>query len=222
MSINRILINLRKNEDEFITSNTIRDYSNKLHYQFDYVIKFLTSQGFILEILNDLFYVKDIDEINNHKLKYSNYELISKMLAFKKITSWYFGLNTALTFDLSEKNEIFFEHDTSIDYIINYGFSVDRPIKINGNQFSFLTFKEDLLNFGIIDNGKFRYSNLEKTILDYIYLYQCNNVREGKIIVEISKYKKYVSMKRILEYMKHYPKNVEEILEKTFFKNNLI
>lgn len=217
MSMNRILNDLRKDEEEFITPNTIRSYSNKLHYEVRDVIKYLTSQGHLLQILDDLFYVKSIDECTTNQLKYSNYELIAKVLTHKKVSNWYFGLHTALTFDLKEENEVFFDNDLSIDYVINHGFTVNRPIQINGNKFSFLIFKEDLLNFGIRDNGKYRYSDLEKTILDYIYLYNCNQVRIGKIIVEVSKYKNSVSTEKILEYSKHYPANVGAVLEKVMF-----
>ena len=218
MSMNRIITDLRSNEEEFINFDTIRDYSNKLNYNVRNVMKYFTSQGYILEILKDLFYVKDVDEFQKKESKYSNYELISKALALKDIKNWYFGLNTALTFDLKEKNDVFFENNTDIDYIINDRISMNKPITIDGNKFAFLSFNAELLNFGITDNGKYRYSNLEKTILDYVYLYNSNNVSQGKIIVEVSKYRNAVSMERIIEYLKYYPAIVTTILEKTNFK----
>ncbi len=216
MSMNRILNELRSNESEFITSNSVRDYSNKLNYKVGDVMKYFTSQKYIFEVLNDMFYLTDVDEFQKKELKYSQYELISKALAFKNINTWYFGLNTALTFDSNEKNDVFFENNKNINYVINNRFSGDKLI-INGDIFSFLIFKKELLNFGIKDNGKYRYSNLEKTILDYVYLYNSNQVREGKIITEIMKYKNFISIERIKKYSKHYPANVAAILEKAKF-----
>ncbi len=217
MSMNRILNDLRSDEEEFITSDTIRTYSKKMYYDARDVIKNFTSQGYIFEVLDDMFYIKDVDEFKNSVLKYSQYELVSKALAFKNINNWYFGLHSALPFDLNEKNEVFFGSDTEINYIITDRFTVNKPVIINGDKFLFLVFKKELLDFGIKDNGKFRYSNLEKTILDYVYLYSCNKVREGKIIVELSKYKNSVSSERISRYSKHYPANVAAILEKINF-----
>ena len=213
--MNRILNDLRSDEGEFITSNTVKSYSNKLHYDVGDVMKYLTSQGYILEILDGVFYVKNAEEFQTKELKYTQYELVSKVLALKNVNNWYFGLNTALTFDLDEKNDVFFDNNTSIDYIINDRFSINKPVIINGVKFLFLVFKKELLNFGIKDNGKYRYSNLEKTILDYVYLYNSNQVREGKILVEVSKYKNSVSRERLLEYTKHYPANVAAILERS-------
>jgi len=211
----RVLNSLRSDEEEFITSSTIRGYSEKLYYGVENVIKYFTSQGFIIEVLNDMFYIKDINEIRKKEIKYSPYELISRAFDFKNVKNWYFGLNTALAFDSNEKNDVIFNIDTSTNYVISDRISVDEPVIINEEKFSFLVFKDDLLNFGIKDNGKFRYSNLEKTLLDFIYLYNCNHVREGKTIVAVSKYKNIVSRDILLRYSKKYPANVAEMLEKS-------
>ncbi len=214
MSMNQILYDIRSEEEEIITTKTIQGYSNKKYYEVGKVINYLTSQGYILKILNNMFYVKDIDEFNKKELKYSQHELIAKALELKNAKNWYFGLHTALTFELSENNDVFFKNDTSIDYIINDRISVKKPLIINGDKFSFLVFKKELLNFGVKDHGIFRYSNLEKTILDFIYLYNCNHVREGKILVEVSKYKHVISLERLMKYSKHYPAEVGKILER--------
>lgn len=220
MSMNSILYDLRSDNEEFITTNTIKGYSNKLYYEVEKVIKYLTSQGYIIEILNDMFYIKDINEFNGKELKYSQYELLSKALAFKNVNSWYFGLHTALSPDIKEKNEISFDKNDSVTYVINDRLSIDKPFIINGEQFSFLVFKKELLSFGLKKIGKYQFSNLEKTILDFIYLYACNRVGDGKIFNIISKYKDAVSMERIVKYSKHYPATVSEILEKSnFFRN---
>lgn len=215
-----IVKDLRKKEEELINSDIIKDYSKKLHYNLGDVVKYLTSQGYIMEVFKDLFYVKDIDEFNKKELKYSQYELVAKALALKKVKNWYFGLNTALSFEPAEKNELFFDNDTSIDYIINDRFSMDKPITIDGDKFSFFVFNNELLTFGIKTSGNYRYSDLEKTILDYVYLYCSNHVSVGKIMKEASKYKSIASKERILEYSQHYPVIVAQTLEKAnFYKN---
>ncbi len=212
-----IVKDLRKKEDELINLDIIKEYSTKLHYNIRDVMNYLISQGYIMEVFKDLFYVKNNDEFNKKELKYSRYELITKVLMLKKVKNWYFGLNTALTFESTEKKELFFDNDKSIDYIINDRLSMNKPITIDGNKFSFFVFNNELLTFGIKTSENYRYSDLEKTILDYIYIYSSNHVGIGKIMKEASKYKNHVSKERIFEFSKHYPSIVGQILEKANF-----
>lgn len=75
--------------------------------------------------------------------------------------------------------------------------------------------KPDLLNFGIIEN-RFRYSDLEKTILDFIYIWIYNSIPRKKILINMSEYTNNLSDKRIGNYITHYPNSVKEIVEEIF------
>ena len=82
-----------------------------------------------------------------------------------------------------------------------------------GKKFRFFRFKDDLFNFGII-NGKVKYSDLEKTILDFVYLWEYNHRNERTILVELSKLLDGTSKEKILDYSQYYPKSNINILKK--------
>ncbi|MBA7557190.1 hypothetical protein ES705_49929 [subsurface metagenome] len=90
-----------------------------------------------------------------------------------------------------------------------------KVINIENRKFRFIKIKPDLLNFGIIENG-FRYSDLEKTILDFIYIWIYNNTPRKKILIDASEYIDDLTEEKIRIYAKKYPKSVKEIVEEIF------
>ncbi len=159
------------------------------------------------------FYVKRWEEIKYEYIKYSHFELVSKGLELKSVRNWYFGLYTAL-----KLNHATHEYYT-IDYVISNKLYRNKPITINNSKYKFHKLKPSLLKFGIIEN-KFRYSDLEKTILDFIYLWIYNSTPKNKILMNISDYAKTLSESKVRDYVRWYPKSVKgiikEIMEKSF------
>ena len=102
-------------------------------------------------------------------------------------------------------------------YLINDQILKAKPIKILGKDFRFLTFKNALFNFGII-NDKIKYSDHEKTILDLIYLWQYNHMNDSRILIETSKLIKGISEEKILEYSQFYPESNRKLLKKALNK----
>jgi len=66
-----------------------------------------------------------------------------------------------------------------IDYITSANLYRSKLINIDNHRFRFIKIKPELLKFGIIENG-FRYSDVEKTILDFLYLWIYNNIPRKK------------------------------------------
>lgn len=205
--MNRIFKKLVCDGKEFATFEQIKEYSNKLYYNPNNVIKYLISRGFLLKTFKGVFYIKNDDEIKNNTLKYSYFEIVAKALEFKKIDYWYFGLYTAL-----KLNNVNYKKDSK-EYIISNHSLVENPIKIMGHKFRFMIFKDTLLKFGIIENG-IKYSDLEKTLLDFIYLWRYNRFNERKIIVGINKYIDIISIEKFLKYSELYPESTRSILKK--------
>ena len=56
--------------------------------------------------------------------------------------------------------------------------------------------------------------DLEKTILDLIYLWNINNMDDRKIVQNISEFVEHVSKEKIVEYSKYYPENNRNLLER--------
>ena len=210
--MNRVLQRLRQENKEFITSEELKKYCEEFYFNYRIISNYLITRGFLLKIFDDIYYVKSIEENRKNSLKYSVLELMEKALSIKKIKNWYYGLYTALkliNIDYKTKDNYF--------YLINDKIFEQKPIKVLGKKFRFLLFKNDLFNFGILNN-KVRYSDLEKTILDLIYLWEINHFNENKIIIEISKLLDGVLEEKILKYSEYYPKSNQNILKKALAK----
>ncbi|MFX0132441.1 MAG: hypothetical protein ACFFDN_02220 [Candidatus Hodarchaeota archaeon] len=190
----------------FFTSDELEVYSKDLYFNYKQLIKYLVSRGYLIRIIEDIFYIKSSEEYKSNKIKLTPLELISKCLKLKKIQKWYFGLYTALTL-----NGITNNHDEEI-YVISNRTVKNYLMKIGQYKHRFLTLNNRFLNFGIIEN-KIRYSDIEKTILDLIYLWKINKKNDAEIIQNISDYLRDASKDKIIDYSRHYPESNRKILE---------
>jgi hypothetical protein len=210
--MNRLLKKIRKDKKEFISSDQIKDYCDKLYINHKTSSDYLISRGYLVNIFEDIYYVKSTEEVRNKKINYSLLELVAKGLEVKNVKNWYYGLYTAL-------NLINVEHDHQDEflYIINDQLVKNKPVKIFGKDFRFLRFKNALFNFGIIKN-KIRYSDHEKTILDLIYLWEYNHINENRILIEISKLLNGISKEKAVSYSQYYPDSNQKLLIKALNK----
>ncbi|MFX1524572.1 MAG: hypothetical protein ACFFCC_13775 [Promethearchaeota archaeon] len=199
---------LRQDNKEFVTYEELRKYCKELYYNYKIISNYLVSRGYLVKILDDIFYLKTDEEIIQKKLKYSKLELVAMALKFSNIDNWYYGLYTAL-----ELNNINYESNDKYYYIINDRISRIKPRKILGKKFRFLILKNVFFNFGI-KNGVIKYSDPEKTILDLIYMWNYSKINENKIIVRLHKLLDGISEEKILKYAQYYPKSNKVILEK--------
>ncbi|MFX1273472.1 MAG: hypothetical protein ACFFBP_12270 [Promethearchaeota archaeon] len=217
-SVNKLLENLWQEKIEIITSENLKEISKKFYYNYETIINYLIKKEQILKIFDNIYYVKSPNEVRSRdfKLKYNPLELLSKGLEFKNNTKWYFGLHTALR-----------HHGISItenkdDYLLSEN-SLFKTKKINllGKNITSLIFKSNLFQFGIIKND-IRYSDLEKTFLDFIYLWKYKNIPNHKIISKLEKYHNILSQEIINEYAIYYPSNVIKLIEEFFNVNNKV
>ncbi len=206
MSSSLILKKFHLTDKEFITSNEIKFECSSLNLNYENVIRYFLRQKYIIRIFKGIFYVNSLEEIKYKSIKYSHLELVAKGLELKGVKNWYFGLYTALKLN-NATHEYF-----TIDYIISDNLYRNKPITINNRKFKFHKLKPSLLKFGIIEN-KFRYSDLEKTVLDFIYLWIYNSMSTKKILMNISDHTKNLSESKVREYILWYPKSVKEIIK---------
>ena len=206
--MNRVLTRIREDKKEFITSERLEKYCKEMYYNYRLVCNYLVSRDFLVNILDDVYYVKTIDEINKDTLNYSVLEIVAKALAHKGVKNWYYGLYTALELINND-----YENQEEYIYLINDRFLERKPIKILGKKFRFLRFRNTFYNFGII-NAEVKYSDLEKTILDLIYLWEYNHINENRILIELSKLLDGIIKEKILRYSQYYPKSNKYILKK--------
>jgi len=200
-----LLKKLRLDEKEFVTSEELKQYCKQLNLDYEYAIDHFVTRGHLIRIFRGIFYIKSLDETKLGKSKYSHIDLVAKGLELKGVKKWYFGLYTAL-----KLNNMTHEH-FAIDYVVNDKILRVNPITIAGYRFKFLKLKSTLFSFGIIENN-LKYSDPEKTILDFIYTWRYNGISKDRISADVGEWSKALSKTKIAKYAKNYPKTVQEIV----------
>lgn len=207
MKISAIIDNLRLEKKEFVTTDELKKYCKVLKIDHKSAIHYLTKMKYLIRIFRGIFYVKTLEEFKLGVIKkYNHPELVAKGLELKGIKNWYFGLHTAL-----KLNNMTHEYFT-VDEVISDTIFRPRPINIAGNKFRFVKISPTLLNFGMKKEKTYRYSDPEKTILDFIYLSTYEGMTIERIIMEVAEWAENISEKRIKRYSKKYPKTVVKIV----------
>lgn len=199
-----LLKKLRMDNKEFVASTELRNYCKQMKLNYKSAIGHFVSRGHLTRIFKGIFYVKSLDEVKLGKARYNHLELVAKGLELKGVKNWYFGLYTAL-----KLNNMTHEH-FAIDYVVNDRIFRAKPMKIAGYRFKFMKLKPSLFKFGLIEN-ELTYSNPEKTILDFVYVWKYNGVPKERIAADISEWTTSLSKVRVKEYVKSYPKTVQEV-----------
>ncbi len=205
MTIKLLIKKLHLDGREFITSDDIKKHCAPLKMNPRNAIMYLLKEKYIVRIFRGVFYIRTFDEIKLGKSRYSHLELVSKGIALKGVKNWYFGLYTAL-----KLNNLTHEH-FAVEYVLNDTIFRPKPINIAGYKFRFLKLKPELFGFGIIENTH-KYSDLEKTILDFIHIWRYNGIPEEKIIMDLSEYAAGLSKKKLLAYSKNYSESVRKTI----------
>ena len=205
--MNPVLKKLYLENREFVTSDELKKYCKKFNLDYNITVKNLVFRGNLVRIFKGIFYVKNLEEIKLGRLKYSYRELIAKGLDLKDVKNWYFGLHSALKLN-NMTHETFV-----IDHVINDKIFRAKPIGIAGYKIKFHRISSKVLTFGIITKDNIRFSDPEKTILDFLYILRYNGVPENKIIMDVSEYSNNILKEKIRKYVKHYPKSVKKTLE---------
>ena len=206
MKMSLLLKKLHIEEKEFVTSAELRRYCKPMGLKYETVVRYFASRGYIIRIFRGIFYIKSLNEAKLGKTKYSHLELVAKGLELKGIKNWYFGLYTAL-----KLNNMTHEH-FAVDYVVSDKMFIAKPTNIAGYKFRFVKLAPRLLKFGL-RKDVLRYSDAEKTILDFIYVWRYNGIPKEKIVIDVAEWAKNLSRAKIRKYAEHYPKTVREIVE---------
>ncbi|RLC72152.1 MAG: hypothetical protein DRI26_03615 [Chloroflexi bacterium] len=209
MSLTLLLRRLRLEGREFISSKELEAYCKEFEVRYETAVRYYLSRGYIVRIFRGLFYVRTPEEVTLGRRRYNHLQLVANGLRLKHVMNWYYGLNSAL-----KLNNMTHEHFPT-EEVLNDKIFRRNPITIDGYKFRFRKIKSNLFGFGVIkDGGGLRYSDPEKTVLDFIYIWRYNGVPEEKIILDISERMGNISLDRIKAYAVHYPKTVFKTLEK--------
>ena len=194
-------------EKEIVESSEIKDLCAKIGRNYETTLRYLLSQGYFVRIFKGVFYVKTLDEMRFNKLKYNTMELVAMGLDVKSVDNWYFGLETAL-----KLNNLTHEYFNTI-FVISDTFRRTKAIKIRNETFEFFKWKPEMATFGIIKDGKIRYSDPEKTILDIAYRNSYTGRKDETIISKVLEYLPVLSFEKIGHYLEHYPVKLQRIVE---------
>ena len=191
---------------KFVDSKNLKGLCKRLNVEYSNMVRYLLSRGYLVRVFRGVFYVKSAEEIKLKKIDISHLELISGGLKVKGVENWYFGLYTALRLN-GATHEYY-----PTDFVLNDRIFRAREVEIAGHRFKFIKVKPSLF-FGIKERDGIRYSNLEKTILDFIYLWRYRGLPEERIALDISEFVGMASREKLFEYSKKYPKTVRRTLE---------
>jgi len=161
------------------------------------------SYGYLVRILRGLYYVKTLDEFANKKA-IDVHRIVS--LGMEELgVNWYFGLSTAL-----RMNGATHEYSDTV-FVVNDEIYRNKEVRIAKSRVKFIKINSKLTGFGIVAEDGVRYSDLEKTLLDMIYLSKYRSVPEGKIALSVEEYAEKADRKKVNEYLKAYPLNVGKV-----------
>jgi predicted transcriptional regulator of viral defense system len=206
MTVSLLLKKLRIENKEFLTSEELKEYCKAARVSYESAVRYFIKKKYVTRIFRGIFYLKSLEELKLGRSRYNHLELVSKGLEIKKVRNWYFGLHTAL-----KLNNMTHEH-FAVEEVVNDTIFRRRPIGIAGYRFRFVKVSPSLFGFGVIDDQGIRYSDPEKTILDFVYLWRYAGVPSEKIIAD-SYWNEGLSRAKLLEYARKYPLTVRATTE---------
>lgn len=207
MKTKTLLRKLHIDGREFVTAEELKKHCKDMGLDYDISIRHFLSRGYLVRIFRRIFYVRSSEEVELNRSKFTPVEMVAEGLRLKGVKNWYFGLYSAL-----KLNNLTHEY-FAVEHVINDRIFRRNPITVAGHKFKFWKIKSSLTSFGVLGD-KVMYSDPEKTILDFIYLWRARGIPEEKIVLDVSEWAKDISAKRAEEYAKNYPKTVAEILRR--------
>jgi len=190
---------------EVVTREELEKACKRFGKHIDRVVNFMISYGYLIRIFRGLYYVRTFEEFSTRK-SIDTMKLIS--MGMNKLgVEWYFGLSTALRLNGA------IHEFPSVIHVMSGTIYRPRTVKINGEDVRFIKLKKKLFGFGVIEKHGIRYSDLEKTLLDIVYISRYRSVPEKRIISILREHKEGVKKRKLAEYLRFYPKSVGEVVE---------
>ncbi|MHA1593100.1 MAG: type IV toxin-antitoxin system AbiEi family antitoxin domain-containing protein [Candidatus Baldrarchaeia archaeon] len=177
---------------------------NRFNVNPNYFVNYIIRYGYAIRILRGLYYVKTVEEF---KLGRIVNPLRVLALGMERLgVKWYFGLYTALRL-----NGVTHEYYDVIFVLSN---SIYRPkiIKVAGENVKFIKINPSLVVFGLVRKDEIVCSDLEKTVLDFIYLSRYGSLSRDSAIAVLREYADMLNRGKLDEYVSHYPKTVRRVL----------
>lgn len=205
MSYPLLIRKLHLEKNKIIKDDVLREYCKLLEMDYNKVITYLINNKYLVRILRGIFYIKSADERKYDKCDMYYLDAIKEALKIKGVTHWYLGLESAI-----KRHNLTHEFFV-ITYIVNDTIFRAKTIKVMGHKIKFVKVKPKLCTFGI-NKEKFPYSDIEKTLLDFIYLMKYKGFEDVLIKSKIIDYVEFASKDKLLSYANFYNKKVEDFV----------
>ena len=186
-----------------ITKEELKKVCERFGESSEYIVNYYISRGYLIRILRGVYYVKTLEEYKFRKTP-DPMSLIAKAMNTLGL-EWYFGLYTALRL-----NGATYEYYSRI-FLVTPVITRPKPVEILGEKVQFVKLKVSLMGFGVVKRGEIQYSDLEKTLLDFIYLKRYNKRLNADAVVR--EYLAKARKEKLIEYSKAYPKSVQREVE---------
>lgn len=193
-------------DKKIITSDELKSYCSLVEVTYLDAIKYLIRYKYLHRIMRGIFYNPSIRERKMNGFDMTYREAIIKALEIKGVKNYYFGLETAIK--LNNLTHEFFV----VDYILNDSIARTKSLEVFGNKVKFVKIKPELCKFGMKKINYLKFSDVEKTILDFIYLLKYRGYENSLIRSKIIDYVDVASKDKLLSYAKRYNKAVEEFV----------
>lgn len=207
MTVSLLLKKLRLDNTEFIASKELKEYCKASRVAYTSAVRYFIKRKYVIRIFKGIFYLKSLEELKLGRSRYNHLELVSKGMEIRKVSNWYFGLHSGL-----KLNSMTHEH-FAIEEVVNDSILRHNPVNIAGYRFRFVKVSPKLFGFGVKEKEGMKYSDPEKTLLDFIYLWRYGGVPAEKILSDISEWSEGTSRSKLVSYARKYPATVRAIVE---------
>ncbi len=187
-----------------VTKAEVAELCGRFGVDLDYFVNYAIRYGYLVRVLRGLYYVKTAEEFGLRRAPD-----ILRVLALgmgRLGVRWYFGLYTALRL-----GGVTHEYHGSI-FVLSSSLYRPKPVRVAGEEVRFIKVKSRLVEFGLVERGGLIYSDLEKTILDFIYLSRYGRLSRGDALSVVREHADALNRERLRGYAKHYPKSVVKVL----------
>ena len=187
-----------------VTKVEIIDLCERFRVDPDYFVNYVIRYGYAVRILRGLYYVKTVEEF---KLKRRLDPLRVLSLGMERLGArWYFGLYTALR--LGGLTHEYYD----VIFVVSYSIFRPKIIKIVGENVRFVKIKMGMAEFGLVTRGILIYSDLEKTLLDFLYLSRYGTLPYKEALYILREYSDKANREKLALYVRYYTKRVKEDL----------
>ncbi len=188
-----------------ITREELERLASSFNEDLDYLVNYLIQYRYVVRILRGIYYVKTPVEFSTGGSP-PIYQLLA--LGMNKLTrNWYFGLFTALIL-----NGLTHETYTTV-FVINDRITRPKPINVNGTPVRIIRSRRNIFDFGVVARDSLRFSDLEKTLLDFLYFANYGTIPKSLALRIWREYRDRTNKDKLQKYLIRYPRSIRMVVE---------